>query len=97
MKKVFAGSLCYEGTHSGELCLYDDYMIFRTKKLELPESYKRINMSYFGIASVSRCRSFLLFPAIKVRLKNAVAYKFILFGRRRCLRLLEEKGVCLVK
>lgn len=79
MKKVYWASLCYEGAHGGGLYLLQDRLIFKTNKVQLPDSVKNINIPYSQIHHVSKVRVLLLFPAIEIVLQSHIKYKFIVF------------------
>jgi hypothetical protein len=90
-EKTFWVSLCYEGAHGGGLCLTDDYLKFKTNKLQLPENMKSINIHYGDIEDVYLCRSLAIFPAISIRLRNGSSYKFIVFSRDKFLKHINGK------
>lgn len=91
MKKTFLASLCYKGAHGGGLFITDEFLAFRTNKLQLPKEMKFIQIPYTDIKNVSSCSSLYLFPSILLTLNNGSSYKFIVFNREKCLRLINEK------
>ena len=92
MKEAFAASLCWYGAQGGGLFADDIGLIFRAQKLTLSDDLKKIGMPYSDIKAAARCRSFV-FRAVNLRLENGSEYKFIVFGRKRLLKILGDKNV----
>ena len=92
MRDAFAASLCWYGAQGGGLYADDKRLVFRAQKLTLPDDLKKIGISYSEIKEAIRCRSFL-FPAVNLQLENGNEYKFIVFGRKRLLKILGDKKV----
>lgn len=92
MREAFMASLCWYGVHGGGLYADDNGLVYRAQKLTLPEELKKIAIAYSDIKSVSRCR-FFVFPAVKIMLGSGRGYKFIVFGRRRLLKVLTDKKI----
>lgn len=88
MKKAFMASLCWYGIHGGGLTLEDDKMVYRAQKI-LPESHRRIEIPYAGIAALRPYRAAAVFPAVEVRLKNGGTHCFVVLNRRRFWRTLQ--------
>jgi hypothetical protein len=91
MKKTFIVSLCYQGAHGGGLLLTENLIIFKTQQIQLPKEMKFIQIAYNEIETIDNCSSFFLFPSISIKLKNGLIYKFIVFNRKKCLRIINEK------
>lgn len=89
-------SLCWYGAQGGALKADDRGVIFAAQKLTLPDKLKKIKMPYNSI-KLAVCRCALGFPAVEFTLGRGEAYKFIVFGRERLLRILECHGVCVVR
>ena len=51
-----------------------------------------IGMAYSEIKTAERCRSFI-FPAVNILIDDGREYKFIVFGRKRLLKILGDKKV----
>ena len=92
MREAFAASLCWYGAQGGGLYADDKGLVFRAQKLTLPDDLKKIGMAYSDIKSAARCRS-LVFPAVNILLEGGGEYKFIVFGRKKLLKILNDKNV----
>lgn len=92
MREAFAASLCWYGAQGGGLYADDIGLIFRAQKLTLPDDMKKIGMPYSDIKMVLRCRSFV-FPAVNILLEGGREYKFIVFDRKRFIKIMEIKKV----
>ena len=92
MREAFAASLCWYGAQGGGLYADDIGLIFRAQKLTLPDDLKKIGMPYADIKIAARCRSFI-FPAVNIILEGGREYKFIVFDRKRLMKILDEKIV----
>ena len=92
MREAFAASLCRYGAQGGGLYADDIGLVFRAQKLTLPDNLKKIAMAYSDIKLAARCRSFV-FPAVSILLESGVEYKFIVFDRKRLLKMLGYKKV----
>ena len=90
MRKAFVASLCWYGAQGGGLYADDRGLVFRTQKLTLPDELKNIRMPYSDIKAAVSCRSFV-FPAVSILLESGREYKFIVFDRKRLLRILSGK------
>ena len=92
MREAFAASLCWYGAQGGGLYADDKGLVFRAQKLTLPDDLKKITMAYFDIKTAVRCRSFV-FPAVNILLEGGREYKFIVFSRKRLMKILGDKKV----
>lgn len=95
MRVAFAASLCWYGAHGGGLYADDTGLVYRAQKLTLPEELKKLAIAYSDINAVTRCRSFIL-PAVTFKLCNGKEYKFIVFRRKRLLKILYNNNVSTV-
>ncbi len=91
MKNIFWVSLCYKGAHGGGLYLKEDRLIFRTNKLQLPESMKHISIRYEDLDKVSFSSALAIFPAVTINLKDGSSYKFITLSRDKISRFIGSK------
>ena len=92
MRESFAASLCWYGAQGGGLYADDSGLVFRTQKLTLPDDLKRIAMAYSDIKLAARCLAFV-FPAVNILLESGREYKFIVFGRKKLFKILDDKNV----
>lgn len=92
MRTSFYASYCWYGLQGGALKADDRGLIFRMQKLTVPEHLKKILMPYEEIALVKCCREGL-FPAVELYLGDGSTHRIVVFGRRRLISLLREKGV----
>ena len=67
-------------------------LVFRAQKLTLSDELKKIGIAYSEIKEAARCRSFV-FPAVNILLENGREYKFIVFARKRFMKILDDKKV----
>ena len=95
MREAFAASLCWYGAQGGGLYADDVGLVFRAQKLTLPDDLKKIGMPYSDIKIAAQCRSFV-FPAVNILLEGGREYKFIVFDRRRLMKILGAKKVTTV-
>jgi hypothetical protein len=91
VKKTFTVSLCYRGAHGGGLLVTEDFIIFKTQTMQLPKEMQFIQMAYNDIESITNCSSLVVFPSLSIKLKSGLIYKFIVFNRKNCLRIINER------
>lgn len=60
----------------------DDFFLFRTQKITIPQEVKNLKIVYNEITSIESKRRLLLFPVIDIVLKNQKTYKFIVFNQK---------------
>lgn len=89
MKQAFYGSLCYHGIRGGAICVRGGFVIYATKTLTLPQAYRNIRIPIGEIQHIS-CGRKLLLPVVHLCLKDQTRYSFVVFCRKRFLRLLEK-------
>lgn len=89
MKTLFLASFCYKGILGGSLIVDDEGIMYYSNKLTLPEKYRRLRMHFNDIDKFALGRMFL-FPTITIELDNKEKYKFIVFNRKRFVRVLTQ-------
>lgn len=93
MKKYFMVSLCVDGgIIGGGLVANDEQLIYRTNKLTVAKKYRNLEINYQNIESYSS-KWFLFFPLVNLEMKNKEIYKFIIFNKKRLIKILEEKNI----
>ncbi len=90
MKHTFSVSLCKNGILGGWIVIEEDSMTYKTGKIMIPEKYKNLEMKYKDILSVMEGNLFFL-PTVTVKMENEEEYKFVVFGRKRFLEILNGK------
>lgn len=90
MKKAFYGSLIYKGLRGGAVIINDDSVIYKNHTITLEPEYKNIMMPFKDIERIEQAGIFL-FPVITIQLKNGRHYKFIIYDRKRFLKILQCK------
>ena len=91
MKKRFVVSLCYQGAHGGGLLITEEFITFKTQTMQLPKEMKSIQIAYNDIEIITNCSSLFVLPSINIKLKSGLIYKFIVFNRKNCLRIINER------
>lgn len=90
MKHTFVVSLvCGLGILGGYIVAGTEAITYRTGKVSIPPKYKNIEMKYKDILSVKNGNLFVL-PTVSIRMKNDEEYKFVVFARKRFLKVLKE-------
>lgn len=92
MKKYFIVSLVKNGVLGGGINLTDTSITYHTGKVTVPSYIRNLEMKYENILYVEK-GWFLFFPTVTVYLVNNESYKFIVFGRKKFISLLNEFGV----
>ena len=90
MINTFTVSLCKNGILGGYIVADEEAITYKTGKLTIPEKYKNLKMKYKDILSVTE-GSLLFMPTVSLRMKNDEEYKFIVFEKKRFLKMLSEK------
>lgn len=90
MKNTFMVSLCKNGILGGWIVIDAEAITYRTGKVTIPEKYKNLKMKYKDIFSVTE-GSLLFLPTVIVKMKNEEEYKFVVFARKKFLKMLNEK------
>jgi len=83
-------SLCKNGILGGYIVADEEAITYKTGKLTIPEKYRNLKMKYKDILSVTE-GSLLFMPTVSLRMKNDEEYKFIVFEKKRFLKMLSEK------
>ncbi len=94
MKNYFIVSLCKNGLLGGGITANDDAVTYHTGKVTVSPKYRNLEMRYENILSVS-CGRFLLLPTVALSMRNGETHKFVVFARKRFLKLLKQNGVAM--
>lgn len=89
---MFIASYIHMGILGGAIYLDGEKAAFRTNKLTVGPEIRNMQMPYADIASVESGKT-PLFPTVTIRMRNGDTRKFLVFGRKRLLSRLKEKGV----
>lgn len=89
IKKYFIASLCKNGILGGGIVADPEAITYYTKKLTVPDQYKQIKMKYTDIHTFTIGHLFL-FPTVSLTMKSGEEYKFIIFARKRLVKILKE-------
>ena len=92
MKQYFIVSLCKNGILGGGIVANAESITYHTGKVTIPDKYKKIEMKYVDIKGLTTSR-LLLLPIVTVEMSDGEEYKFVVFARKRFLKLLKEVGV----
>ena len=92
LKHYFIVSLCKNGLLGGGIAANTDAITYHTGKVTVSPKYRNLEMRYEDMLSVSLGR-FLLFPTVAFDMKNGETHKFMVFARKRFLKLLKQNGV----
>ena len=77
--------------HGCVLLVTEDFIIFKTQTMQLPKEMQFIQIAYNDIENITNCSSLFVFPSINIKLKSGLIYKFIIFSRKNCLRIINER------
>lgn len=91
MKVCFAASICVHGVQGGAVYLLDDGFLFRCQKASMEAQYKKLKILYTGIKSVSTGKRVLFVPTTVMETKNGRTYRFLIFRRKKFMRLIRQK------
>lgn len=89
MKKYFIASLCKNGIIGGAIIADDEAITYKTNKLTVPVEIRNLKMPYQDIKGAEAGWLFV-FPTVSVEMKNGVVHKFVIFGRKRFIDLLNQ-------
>lgn len=92
MRKMFVASLCRNGILGGGLYVDAESVTYRTGKLTVPETYRKLKMAFEEITAVST-GWLLCFPTVTIKLRDQEEYKFIVFARKQFLYTISQAGV----
>lgn len=92
MKRYFIVSLCKNGILGGGIVADSEAIIYYTGKVTIPDKYKKIEMKYKDIISMTVGWLFIL-PTVALKMNNGEEYKFVVFARKRFVNMLKEMGV----
>lgn len=82
MKKYFIASLCREGILGGGIIADSEGFPYRTNKLTVSPSLKKISMSCRDIQAIEK-GWLLCFPTVALHMRNGSSYRLIVFRRNR--------------
>ena len=80
MKRYFVASLCREGVLGGGILADDEAYTYRTNKLTVSPSLRKICLPYADIQSLER-GWLLCFPTVTVHMKDETSWRFVVFRR----------------
>jgi len=90
MKPYFLASICKNGILGGGLIAEESALHYRTNKSTVPPEIRHIIMPYDHI--LSACPGWLLcFPTLSLTMKDGAQWKYVVFGRRRLMKLLRQR------
>lgn len=89
MKEYFIASAVIHGVQGGGVALTDDAFWFLCDKITIDDEYKRLQIPYDAVKSVAYHRVALIFPVVKLTLKNDKIYKFVIFRVKKFLKCMD--------
>lgn len=92
MKKYFIVSLCKNGILGGGIVVDSEAITYHTGKVTVADKYKKLEMKYKDIVSMS-CGWLFVLPTVTLKMSNGEEYKFVVFARRKFVSMLNEMGV----
>ena len=92
MKRYFIVSLCKNGILGGAIVADSEAITFHTGKVTVPKEIRRLEMNYRDITGFETGWA-LVYPTVTITMKDGREYKFIVFGRKRFTRTLQEMGI----
>lgn len=92
MKKYFIVSLCRNGILGGGIIADNQKITYKTGKLTVPDTFRNLEMRYEDIAGITM-GWLLFFPTVTIKMKDSEGYKFIVFARKKFLKMIKEMGV----
>lgn len=92
MRKHFIASLVMNGILGGAISANDTGITYHTGKLTVSPKYRKLEMRYKDILSVSLGR-LLFLPLFTIKMNNHDEYQFIIFNKKAFTNLLNEMGV----
>lgn len=90
--KAFPVSLCREGILGGGLYVGEDRVTYRTGKVTVSPSLRKLELHADDISSVKTGHSFA-FPAVTFCMKNGENFKFLVFTPKALMKALEGAGL----
>ncbi|MDF2543621.1 MAG: hypothetical protein K0S47_3339 [Herbinix sp.] len=89
MKELYIASFIHQGILGGALYLTDTMTVFRTNKLTVDKKYRNLQIKY---ADILGCIGgwLICFPSVTITMKDGMAYKFVVFARKKYLNRIEE-------
>ena len=88
--KYFIVSLCKNGILGGGIVADLEKITYKTGKVTVPQKYRNLEMNYKDIVSIKKGWLFI-FPTVTLKMNDSEEYKFIVFSRKRFIKLLENR------
>lgn len=88
--KYFIVSLCKNGILGGGIVADSEKITYKTGKVTVPQKYRNLEMNYKDIVSIKKGWLFI-FPTVTLKMNDSEEYKFIVFSRKRFVKLLENR------
>ena len=85
MKSYFVCSLVRNGLLGGGLIVDDDSITYKTGKVTVDWKFRNLVLNRDEIAALSWKR--MIFPVATVEMKNGEKYSFMIFNKRRFLKV----------
>lgn len=93
MKKYFVVSLVRDGILGGGMVADAEGITYHTGKVTVPLEYRRLEMKYKEICTVTKGWLFVL-PTVTVGMRDGKEYRFaVFFSRKRLIDTLRAMGV----
>ena len=92
-KQYFIASLCKNGILGGGITVDEEAIIYHTNKLTVSDRYRRLEMRFEEIESVSAGRLSAI-TTVLIKMKKGEVYKFLVFfGRNRFADTLSKYNI----
>ena len=88
--KYFIVSLCKNGILGGGIVADLEKITYKTGKVTVPQKYRNLEMNYKDIVAIKKGWLFI-FPTVTLKMNDSEEYKFIVFSRKRFVKLLENR------
>lgn len=92
VKKYFIVSLCKNGILGGGIVADSEAITYHTGKITIPDKYRKIEMKYKDIVSMTVGWLFIL-PTVTLKMNSGEDYRFVVFSRKRFVNTLKAMGV----
>lgn len=92
MKHYFVVSLFLNGLLGGGITADDQAITYHTGKLTVSPAYRHLEMRYEDISCLVS-GTFLFLPTVTVVMTSGKEYRFLVFTRKKFLKVLAEHGV----
>ena len=88
MKSYFICSLCHKGVLGGGLIVDEDTITYKTGKVTVENRYRNLVLNRRDILSISW--KWVVFPKATFEMKNGELYSFLIFNKRRFIKVYES-------